>query len=237
MKRGAELALSKRREVVVVGAVVVLALGLAAVLGLSPERWVDNPGRKASSLKWRSSVALADTAVVLLAAILAYSSIRSLAGKSPARHLPWRRTVGVAAGIAAFVHLVIGLSIHGELAKPWESFFTGWPSASQPVPLLRGKRGFANWVGFGAASLLVGLVVISNRTWLRRLGGSRWKNAQRSTYLVFGLVGIHAFYYWKVEERLLLHRFIITALMGMAIVLQLSAVLRVGLRTTKAGSS
>ncbi len=219
--------LTRRREVVVAAAVLVLVGGLLLILGMTPELWVDNPGRKASSLRWRTSVALADTAVLLLVCTLLYGSLRSLAGKRPARHLPWRRTIGVAGGLTALAHLTVGLSVHGDLAQPWESFFVAWPSASQPIPLLFGKRGFANWVGAVVATLLVGLISISNRTWLRRLGGSRWKNAQRSTYLVFGLVGVHAFYYWQVEQRLLLHRLIITGIMGMTIVLQLAAVTRV----------
>ncbi len=223
--------LSKRREVVVAVAALVLVGGLTVILGETPERWVDNPGRKASSPRWRSSVALADTAALLLACTLLYGSLRSLAGKRPARHLPWRRTIGVAAGLTALAHLTVGLSVHGDLARPWESFFVAWPSASQPIPFLRGKRGFANWVGAVVATLLVVLMMISNRASLRRLGGARWKNTQRSTYLVFGLVGIHAFYYWKVEQRLLLHRLMITGVMGMTVVLHFVAAARVSLRS------
>lgn len=225
-----------RRAAIVAGGAILVVAGFMAVLGGSPEVWVDNPGRKATSFRWRLSVALADTAVLLLSATLATGPVRTLAGRRPALHLPWRRTLGVAAGITALTHLVIGLSIHGNLARPWLSFFTAWPSPSQPLPLLRGARGAANWLGLTVATVLVGLIAISNRWSLTRLGPSLWKVAQRATYLVFLLVGAHAFFYWRVERRLATHRAIVLTVMGSTALLQVIAAARLWWRKRPANA-
>ncbi len=226
MDRSAITPVLRRRLVVGVGAVVSVALFIL-ILGASPELWVDHPDPKASTFRWRLSVALADTAVLLLSITLAYGPVRTLAGAEPAVHLPWRRTLGIAAALVALVHLPLGLSIHGDLTKPWASFLQTRPSLDRPFPFLEGARGLANWLGLSAATGLTLLAAISNRRWMRRLGRVRWKTAQRTIYLVFALVGAHAFYYWRVEQRLLTHRAIVLAVMAAAVALQLVAAIRV----------
>ena len=216
----------RRMAITASGSILVVAMFMI-VLGLSPERWVDNPGRKASSLDWRLSTALADTAVVLLAAALAIGPIRVLRGHRPATHRPWRRNLGVAAGSLAICHLIVGLSIHGDLLRPWASFITNLPTATQPLPLLLNSRGAANFIGLTAGTLLTVLIWISRDRWLQRLGTARWKAVQRLTYVVFLLIATHAFFYWRVERRIIAHRMIVLTVMGLTVILQLTAAQRV----------
>ncbi len=191
---------------------------------------MDHPDPKADSPRWRISMALADTALLLLSVALAYGPVRVLSGRPPAVHLPWRRTIGVAAGMIAVIHLMVGLSVHGNIWRPWRSFVVARPSLDRPLPLLGGARGWANWLGLSAATILVCLVVISSNRWLRRLGAIRWKAAQRATYVAFVLVGAHAFHYWRVEQRLGWHRGVVLGLMAATVTLQLVAVVRLRTR-------
>lgn len=196
-----------------------LVIGIFLLLGLSPERWVDTPGRKASTIRWRGSVALATTAVAFVSTALAIGPLRVLRGGQPVVHDPWRRTVGVTGAVLAAAHLVVALSIHGSLRRPWEQFVHDRPTVSDPIVVLRGARGYANWIGLVVALLLVLLVVISRTSWLRRLGRHRWKAAQRLVYLVYPAILLHAVLYWRVERRLVGHRILvlvpITGVMGL----------------------
>jgi DMSO/TMAO reductase YedYZ heme-binding membrane subunit len=212
-----------RRVIVVAMAALATVLVLVVVLGQTPEKWVDNPRPKSSSFRWKLSTALADAAILFLAVTLAYGAVRVLAGRKPAVHLPWRRPLGVAAAMLALAHLGIGLSVHGNVFQPWFLFVTDWPSGTRPLPLLWGSRGAANWLGLTAAIVLMALAVISNGYWLRRLGSLRWKTVQRLTYVVFALVGTHAFFYWRVERRLVAHRAIVLSVIAVTISLQLAA--------------
>lgn len=218
--------LNRRRPVVVASIAGALFTALFVVLGATPELWVDHPGRKAESLRWRTSTALADTSLLLLAATLALGPIRTIKGAAPATHLPWRRTLGVAAGLTALAHVVIGMTVHGDLLRPLPSFVTGWPTADDPVPIVRTARGYANIAGLTAATVLVALMLLSQNAWIRRLGASRWKMLQRSAYAAFVMIGLHALYYWRVEQRLLAHRGAVLALILAVSALQLTAALR-----------
>jgi DMSO/TMAO reductase YedYZ heme-binding membrane subunit len=204
-----------------VGLAVVAALYL--LLRLTPEVWVDNPGRKAASQTWLISTSLALSAVLFLSATLSVGPIRVLRGQGPAVHLPWRRALGVTGAILAMSHIVVALNVHGSLWRAWEQFFTGRPTLGDPIVILRGARGYANYLGLLAGGVLLGLAFVSRSAWLRRLSATRWKTAQRATYLALALVALHALLYWRVERRLLLHRALALVPILGAVILQLSA--------------
>ncbi len=212
-----------------VGAVVGVAAS-SALLRLTPEQWVDHPGDKASSPTWILSTALAITAVVFLSATLSIGPVRVLRGAPPAIHLPWRRTLGVTAALLGVAHLTVALNIHGTMWRPWQQFITGRPTADDPFVLLLGARGVANLAGLSAAAALVTLGLLSRNRWMRRLGSTRWKSAQRFSYLVLVLVSLHAFLYWIVEERLLIHRAVV--LVPVVVTVSLQGAAAVSLRRT-----
>lgn len=220
---------NRRIALVTVGAVALFAV-IYLSLGLSSERWVDEPTPKADSVSWRTSVSLAVSAVTFLAIALALGPIRVLRGGRPAVHLPWRRSFGVGGALLASAHLMVALTIHGRLLRPWHQFFSGRPSLSDPFTFLSSTRGVANWIGLGVATTLVALAILSRSSWMRRLGAIRWKAAQRAIYVVFLAVAVHAFLYWRVEERLLLQRVLVLAPIAAATALQLAARLSLATR-------
>jgi sulfoxide reductase heme-binding subunit YedZ len=206
---------------------VAVAVAIFIAIGSTPELWVDRPAPKADSIRWRLGVTLADTALVFLAAALMIGPIRVLRGGRPAVHLPVRRRVGVVAGVTGLAHLVVGLSVHGDLSEPWRSFVTGWPSRSDPIPITISYLVLANWVGLALALVLVVLVATSNPSTMRRLRAVRWKRVQRLAYLAVAAVAVHAVFYQRVEQRWLPHRVATLGLVALVVVLQCAALVRV----------
>jgi DMSO/TMAO reductase YedYZ heme-binding membrane subunit len=162
-------------------------------------------------------------AVTFLAATLSIGPIRVLRGHRPAVHLPWRRTLGVTGSLLAVSHLLVAMNVHGRLWRPWDQFFTGRPSLDDPLIVLHDTRGVANYLGLTAASALVALALLSRNSWIRRLGAVRWKMAQRTLYVVFAVVALHAVLYWRVERRLAIHQFLVLTPIVAATGLQVAA--------------
>lgn len=152
------------------GVGVIVAATIFVVTGASPELWVDRPAPKAASTRWRLGVSLADTAWLLLGTSLVIGPIRVLRGGRPARHLPARRRISVVAAIFAAAHLVVGLSVHGDLSRPWRSFFSEVPSTGLPIPIRFSFLVLANWIGVATMVGLALLAAISNSASIRRLG-------------------------------------------------------------------
>ncbi len=188
------------------GTAVGLFLVFFALLSVTPEMWVDHPGLKADSLRWRTSTALADTTLVLLAATLVYGPLRTWRGALRVPHLPWRRTLALTAASTAMAHVVIGLGVHGEVLRPWRSLIDERPSLNNPIPFIGGWLGWANAGGFATLLVLAPLVITSNRVALVRLRPRRWKAIQRLSYVVLVLVTAHFVFYQQVEQRLIGHR-------------------------------
>lgn len=112
-----------------------VAAAFYALSGASPELWADNPGVKAESVKWRISMTFADSALTLLSVALLIGPLRVIRGRAPAVHLPRRRQVGLAAAAFGAAHLVVGLSMHSDITRPWLAFATNWPSSSSSLPI------------------------------------------------------------------------------------------------------
>lgn len=200
-----------------------LVVGIYLLLAITPELWVDRPVAKASSPRWRIATALADSAVMFLSATLAIGPLRVLRGGRPAVHLPWRRVLGVTGALLAAAHVLVALTIHGSLLRFLHQFFVTTPSFADPFTVRRSVRGYANWVGLAAISVLLVLAFVSRSSWLRRLGSRRWKLAQRSIYLAFAAIALHAFLYWRVEQRLVPHQVLVLTPIALAASLQLTA--------------
>lgn len=185
--------------------------------GQTPELWVDIPDRKADSMLWRFSVSAADTSVALLAATLLFGPIRVLRGGRPSIHRPWRRVLGIWAGIMALLHLSTAVFVHVR----WQNVWANWVEISPPR-LVGGDRGLANWLGLIQVVLVIMLLWLSRDAAVRMLGGRKWKWLQRSTYILVALVAAHALLYHRVEERIAAHRAPIVALFGLIVVAQLA---------------
>lgn len=207
-------------------------VGIVLLTGLTPERWVDVDEPKADSWLWRCSVAAADTALVLLAATLLAGPLRVLRGGSPAVHRPWRRVLGIWAGVAALVHVSLAVGVHAR----WTRLWSNWLELSPPT-LVGGNRGIANWLGALQVALVVLLLWLSRDEALRRLGGRTWKWLQRSAYLLVAAVALHALLYHRIEQRIAAHRLPVIAVLVVVAAAQLLGVVVVLLRRRRAGAA
>ena len=110
-------------------------------------------------------------------------------------HSPLRRDVGIAGGLIAVAHTVIGLQVHvgGQLSR----YFLP-PSVIHKTDALFLA---ANWTGLVSALLLAGLVTISNNLSLRNLGLQTWKFLQRWAYPAAALATLHGVAFQLLERR------------------------------------
>lgn len=207
----------------VLAAAGIVAATFYAWTGLSPELWADTPAPKADSVKWRTSMAFADTALTLLSAALLIGPLRVLRGGGPAIHLPLRRRIGLTAAALAAAHLVVGLSMHSDITRPWSAFATNWPSSTSSLPVPLTVLALGNWFGLGVALALAAPVATSNRRMVRRLAATRWKHLQRMTYVAYVVLIGHVVLYQKAERRWVGHRAVILSIIGAVVVLQITA--------------
>jgi sulfoxide reductase heme-binding subunit YedZ len=110
-------------------------------------------------------------------------------------HSPLRRDVGIAGGLMAVAHTVVGLQVHvgGQLSR----YFLP-PPVMHPTDKLFLA---ANWMGLVSTLLLAGLVTISNNPSLRSLGLHTWKFLQRWAYPAAALATLHGIAFQLLEQR------------------------------------
>lgn len=196
---------------------------LAAIyllLGLSQEQWVDHPGLKSASIKWRLSMALAYTALLFLAATLAIGPLHALRHVTRPVNNMLRRDVAIWAGGWALCHMGVGMLIHTDGWRVWSLFVSGWPNSDKWLPLHFSLFGLANYSGLAQGALLTMLLLLSNNLALRRLGVARWKALQRLSYLALGLIIIHGLSYQQLEERAWNVRALFVTLTAVVLVIQ-----------------
>jgi sulfoxide reductase heme-binding subunit YedZ len=131
-----------------------------------------------------------DVAVVLIAVTLLGRPVLLALGRRAPSHLPWRRDVGVGAGLLALSHVACGFRIHlgGEVLEYFN--FGG-----------DGRFAAANALGAASALGLAAVTVVSNRAAMRRLRGRRWKRIQSLVLPALGLALIHVVLYAKLNGR------------------------------------
>jgi sulfoxide reductase heme-binding subunit YedZ len=144
------------------------------------------------------SVATAYVAVLLLGVSLSLGPLNVLRRTHNPIHSPVRRDLGIAAGIFALVHTILGLQVHmgGSLSR----YFT------LPRPQTTAGTAFvvANYVGLLSALVLALLLMISNNPAIRKFGLTKWKRAQRLAYVAAIAAAIHGLAYQLLEERTLI---------------------------------
>ncbi len=102
-----------------------------------------------------------------------------------------RRDIGIFGGILGIIHSVVGLFMHFT-GKPWLYFLE---EVGDNLIIRIGNFGLANYTGLFGALILILLLTISNDYFLGKLKAVKWKNLQRSTYLMFLLVIAHSIFY------------------------------------------
>lgn len=150
------------------------------------------------NLMFQLSIATAYTALLLLVATLITGPINLILNKSNPVSTDLRRDIGIMAALVGISHIVFGLQVH--LGNPLYYIIVQpiLPNAGQ---LRRDVFGLANYMGIAATIILILLLLLSNNASLRWLGRDRWKALQRTNYLLFLFVVIHAVLYFVIEER------------------------------------
>jgi len=162
------------------------------------------------SLAGRISIGTAHASLLLLALTLLLGPLHVVTrGRPHPLSTHRRRDVGIWAAIFGLVHTLVGLNVHMG-GQPWKYFVekagdpAGWRVRFDAF-------GLANHVGLAATLLLVLLLAISSDRALSRLGPSRWKLLQRSTYVLAVAVVAHGAAYQIIEKR-------VTALVALLVV-------------------
>jgi methionine sulfoxide reductase heme-binding subunit len=150
---------------------------------------------------WR---AVGDAAIVLLAAALAMGPAAKFSVRL-ARALPWRREIGVWAGVAAFIHTLLVLAgwVRWDVQR-----FLGYEFVPQLGRVARMEPGFglANLMGLAAVLSLAVLVATSSDRALRFLGTAGWKWLHTGAYSVFYLSVLHTAYFLFMHYSVSFHR-------------------------------
>lgn len=206
-------------------------LGTAALVAVeavwwaaSDEVWLEDGSRKSDTWNWVASMALANTALVLLTVTLCvgpWYSIRT--GRRPPPHLPLRRTVGLWTAFVAAVHVPLALELHTPGWRLWHPFVTGRPNADDPFPIRTDAFAMAYWVGSVAAVILLVLALTSNGRSMRRFGLATWKRIQRGIYALGVLVVAHVLYVQSFEARANLPRRLLLIAVGVVLVSRIVA--------------
>lgn len=150
---------------------------------------------------WR---AVGDTAIVLLFASLALGPASRLSSFA-AKALPWRRQVGVWAGLAAVTHSL--LVINGW-ARWSVRRFLGYEFVPQLGREVRLEPGFglANLIGLVAVAWLLALLATSSDRAVRLLGPRAWKWLHGGSHVVFYLAVLHSGYFLFLHYTASFHR-------------------------------
>ena len=150
---------------------------------------------------WR---AVGDAAVVLLFGSLALGPAARLF-RPLGQLLPWRRQVGIWAGLTALVHSL--LVIDG-----WAQWsvrrFLGYEFVPQLAREARLEPGFglANLIGLVAVTWMLVLLATSSDRAVRLLGQGAWKWLHNGAHVVFYLAVLHAGYFLFMHYTLSFHR-------------------------------
>ena len=217
---------AQRSRYALVGAVALVAvLAQVALLRRSDEAWRETGLPKSDSWSWTVSISLANTSALLLAAALCIGPIRSIRRRRPAPpHLPWRRVVGVVAGVLAAVHVPLAYELHIPGWRLWWPFVTGRPTADDPFPIRTDDFAIAFAVGLLAAVVMAIVLLTSNTRSMRRFGVRRWKRVQRLVYLLGALVVLHVWFTQAFEFRSDLQRVLVGVVVAAVLALRLTAV-------------
>lgn len=150
---------------------------------------------------WR---AVGDVAVVLLFVSLALGPAVRLY-RPLGRLLPWRRQVGIWAGLTAVAHSLLVINGWAQWSVQRFLGYEFIPELGRQVRLEPGF-GLANIIGLVALAWMLVLLATSSDRAVRFLGPGAWKWLHSGAYVVFYLVVLHAAYFLFMHYLLSFHR-------------------------------
>ena len=148
----------------------------------------------------RFSIITAYLSIVFFALALMIGPWLTLRGKRNPISLNLRRDLGIWSAFFATIHTIAGLNVH--FAGQFWKYFIFPDYKSYAIPLRYDWFGLTSYLGLIACFIFVALWMISNNYSLRRLGVKRWKQWQRSSYLLILLIPLHGIIFQGLESRL-----------------------------------
>jgi DMSO/TMAO reductase YedYZ heme-binding membrane subunit len=109
----------------------------------------------------------------------------------------FRRDISIIGGALAVIHSITGLFVHLR-GKTWLYFLN---KTENGYSIRLDDFGLANYTGLISALIIILLLITSNDYLVQKLNPTKWKNIQRSSYLMFILIIIHCYYYRIVKEN------------------------------------
>ena len=148
----------------------------------------------------RMSIGAAYAGLIFLAASLMVGPFYVMAKKSLPLSSYLRRDLGIWAAIWGLVHTFVGLTVYfpGQMLN----YFIFPPEALKAVPVRLDLFGAGNYIGLGAAILLLILLGVSSNKAIARLTPEKWKNLQQWSYTTGILVVLHGILYQLYEGRI-----------------------------------
>lgn len=137
------------------------------------------------------------TSLILLSVSLIIGPIRLLLKKINPVSTYLRRDISILGGTLAIIHSVAGLFVHLR-GKTWLYFLE---KTEDGYHIRHDNFGLANYTGLISAMIILVMLITSNDYFLKKLAPAKWKNIQRSSYLMFILIIIHCYYYTIGKEN------------------------------------
>jgi methionine sulfoxide reductase heme-binding subunit len=129
----------------------------------------------------------------------------------------FRRDIGITGGILALIHSVSGLFVHLR-GRMWLYF------VNENYKIRLDDFGFANYTGVLSALVIILLLITSNDYMLKKLDLNKWKNIQRSTYIMMILTALHIYFYTIGRDNLNIFFWFYIPLFLLIIILQLTGI-------------
>lgn len=136
-----------------------------------------------------------------------------------------RRDLGIWSALLAVFHTLAGLQVHLG-GKFWHYFV--YPSdQAHLIPIRYDFFGLTNHLGLLSAIVMVFLLVLSNNRSIKRLGAAKWKNWQRSAYVLIMFLPLHGVIYQALENRLgSVYSLLLGVMTFVALSLQISGIVK-----------
>lgn len=131
------------------------------------------------------------TSIVILSISLIIGTLNLLLRHKNPLTTYFRRDIGIIGGILAVIHSATGLFVHMR-GNCWQYFLN---KTDHGYSVRLDHFGLANYTGLLAALIILILLITSSDYFFRTLQPGRWKNVQRSSYIMIILIFIHCYFY------------------------------------------
>lgn len=195
-----------------------LFISASAIAGFS---WIDSE----LSIAGKLSVSSAYISLLLFVITIGMGPVDLWRNKKMPLSSYLRRDLGIWAALLGIFHTVAGLQVHLG-GKFWHYFI--YPSDQvHLVPIRYDFFGLTNHLGLLSTLVMIVLLMLSNNRSIKRMGTKKWKNWQRSAYLLVVFLPLHGVIYQVLENRLgSVYSLLLGVMALVAVSLQVSGIIK-----------